>query len=142
MKDSFFFKQESWGRAPRFGRIIVVAVLAIFTIVTIFLSFTTVNSGEVGLKVRFGKITNATVTEGLNFKIPYVDKIVKVNIKIQKADIQSSAATKDLQTITSSFVVNYSVDSKQASELYRTVGNTYQETVLTPAIQEVFKAAR
>ena len=41
-------------------------LLGIFIIVLFFSSFTTVKSGEVGLKVRFGKIVDTQINEGIN----------------------------------------------------------------------------
>lgn len=112
----------------------------IFLIITLFASFKTVKSGEVGLKVRFGKIVGSELNEGLNFKIPFIEKIAKVNIKVQKAELTTESSSKDLQTITTILAVNYKVDSAKAKELYRTVGNSYEETILIPAIQESIKA--
>ena len=65
-----------------------------FVLITLFSSFQTIKSGQVGLKVRFGKIVDTKLDEGLNLKIPYIEKIVTVNIKVQKVEIttQSSSA--------------------------------------------------
>ena len=104
-------------------------------------SFTTVKSGEVGLKTRFGKIVDTSLTEGVNWKIPFLEKIVKVNIKVQKTEISIESSTKDMQTVNTTIVVNYRVDGSKASNLYKTVGNKYEEIVLQPAIKESIKSA-
>lgn len=123
-----------------YKNIIIFAVVILFAIITFFGSFKTVKSGEVGLRIRFGKIVNSTLSEGINFKIPYIEKIAKVNIKIQKSEIETESSTKDLQPIKTKLAINYKVDNKKAPELYRTVGNSYNETILIPAIQESLKA--
>lgn len=120
--------------------ITIIVILALFTIITIFSSYSVVKSGEVGLKVRFGKIQNVQIDEGFNFKIPYIEKIVKVNIKVQKSEVESNSASKDLQDIKTQIAVNYRVDGTKASYLYKTIGNNYNEVVLQPAIQESIKA--
>lgn len=104
-------------------------------------SFTTVKSGEVGLKTRFGKIVDTSIKEGVNWKIPFLEKIVKVNIKVQKIELPVEASTKDLQIINTTIAINYRVDGDKASNLYKTVGNKYEETVLQPAIKESIKSA-
>lgn len=119
----------------------ILAVIAIIVVVTILNSFQTIESGEVGLKVRFGKIVNTSLKEGLNLKIPYIEQIQKVNIKVQKSEITVESSTKDMQTIDTTIAVNYRVDSDKASNLYRTVGNTYEITVLEPATKESIKSA-
>ena len=121
-------------------KIVMHSILGLFLIITLFCSFTTVKSGQVGLKVRFGKIVDTSLNEGINLKIPYIEKIVKVNIKVQKVELDTESSSKDLQTITTKLAVNYRVESKKATSLYKTVGNNYKDTVLIPAIQESIKA--
>ena len=109
-------------------------------IITFFSSYSTIKSGEVGLKVRFGKIIDTSLSEGFNFKIPYVEKIVKVNIKVQKVELKTESSSKDLQTITTQLAVNYNVEKKSAPTLYKNVGDEYEKIILLPAIQESIKA--
>ena len=122
----------------KYTPLILVGIIVIITIVS---SFQTISSGEVGLKVRFGKIVDSSLNEGFNFKIPYIEKIVKVNIKVQKSELKVESSTKDMQIVDTTMAVNYRVDSKKASYLYKTVGNNYDEVVLQPAIKESIKSA-
>lgn len=121
-------------------KFILLLILGIFIFVTLLCSFQTIKSGEVGLRVRFGKIIDSNLSEGMNFKIPYIEKIEKVNIKVQKIEINTSSASKDLQDITTDIAVNYRVESKNASSLYKNVGNAYPQVILQPAIQESIKS--
>ena len=57
-------------------------LIFIIIIILFFGSFKTIKSGEIGLKVRFGKIVDTELTEGVNFNIPFIEKIVKVNTKV------------------------------------------------------------
>ena len=111
----------------------------LWLILLLFGSFTTVNSGEIGLKVRFGKITNTPISEGINWKIPGIEKIVKVNVKVRKYENETALSTssKDLQIINNIVInVNYQIDNTKAVSLYKNVGNNYEDVVITPAIQE------
>lgn len=111
----------------------------LWLILLLFGSFTTVNSGEIGLKVRFGKITNTPISEGINWKIPGIEKIVKVNVKVRKYENEATLSTssKDLQIINNIVInVNYQIDNTKAVSLYKNVGNNYEDVVITPAIQE------
>ncbi len=121
-------------------KIIIYGVIGLFVLITILSSFQTIRSGEVGLKVRFGKIVSKGLNEGLNLKIPYIEDIVVVNIKVQKIEITTESSSKDLQTIQTDIAVNYRIESNKASELYRTVGNSYESTILDPAIKESIKS--
>jgi len=121
-------------------KIILFSILGLFLVITMFASFQTIRSGEVGLRVRFGKIIDSNLSEGFNLKIPYIEKIVKVNIKVQKVELETMAASKDLQDIDIVIAVNYRVEGDSASSLYRTVGNNYEDVILQPAIQESVKS--
>ena len=136
-KQNFFIDKDG---ELRYGRIITLGVIGLFIVITILLSFKTIKSGEVGLRVRFGKIVDTSLEEGINFKIPYIESIKKVNIKVQKVELDTESSSKDLQTITTKLAVNYKVLPKKASSLYKSVGNKYEEIILVPAIQESIKA--
>lgn len=115
--------------------------MAIVAIITLFSSFTTIKSGEIGLKSRFGEIVSQTTQEGIQFKVPFIEKVSKVNMKVQKADINSSSATKDLQDVSISFAINYQLNPDKVMDLYKKIGANYVETILNPAVQEALKNA-
>lgn len=119
---------------------LIYGFIGLIVLATIISSFQTIKSGEVGLKVRFGKIVNTQLNEGFNLKIPYIEDIVVVNIKVQKIELKTESSSKDLQTIETNIAVNYRIESDKASSLYRTVGNNYESTVLDPAIKESIKS--
>ena len=121
-------------------RVALIAVIIFLLSVTGLSCFQTIRSGEVGLKVRFGKIVNTKLDEGLNLKLPFIEKIVTVNIKVQKVELQTESSSKDLQTVGTDIAVNYRIESDKATYLYRTVGNNYEMTILDPAIKESIKA--
>lgn len=134
-------KYDSKGKLVGMKNKIIIASIVLVILIVFLASFSITESGEVGLRVRFGKIVDNSLTEGINFKMPFVEKIVKVNIKVQKVELAIESSTKDLQIVNTNVAVNYRVDSKVAHELYRTVGNEYEETVLNPAIKESIKTA-
>lgn len=120
-------------------KITIISIISLFVVITFLNSFTTIKSGEIGLKSRFGQIVSQTTQEGIQFKVPYVEKVTKVNMKVQKADITSSSATKDLQDVSISFAINYQLQADKVMDLYKTVGASYVETILQPATQEALK---
>lgn len=119
----------------------IVVVFIVIAIVLFFGSFRTIKSGEIGLKTRFGKITDTSLKEGINFKIPFIESITKINIKVQKSEMDIESSTKDLQIVKTKVAVNYRINQEKAPSLYRQVGKTYEETVLNPAIKESIKSA-
>lgn len=147
MKNNNLIKKDAYGDFVGFTKkgvklLILLPIIILFGIITFLSSFKTIKSGEIGLKVRFGKIIDSSsLVEGVNFKIPYIEKIIKVNIKVQKEELQVESSTKDMQIVNATVVVNYRVDNKKASGLYKTVGKNYNITILQPAIKESIKTA-
>ncbi len=117
----------------------IIAICLAGLIITLS-SFTTIKSGEVGIRVRFGKVVNKAVNEGINFKIPFIEKIDKMNVKVQKVEVKTNSSSKDLQDVDMVLAVNYRIDKKEATDLYKTVGINYKDIVLEPAIMESIKA--
>ena len=115
-------------------------IITIFLIILVSSSFTTIKSGEVGIRVRFGKVVETKTHEGINFKIPFVEQIEKQNVKVQKISVVTSSSSKDLQEVDMSIAVNYRIDSNEAVSLYKNVGMNYQSVILEPAIEESIKA--
>lgn len=118
----------------------VIGICIIFLIITLFSSFKAIPTGYVGVKTRFGKVQDDVIQEGLNTKVPYIEKIVKIDCRTQKIELESATATKDLQEVTFKIAVNYNITKQTANELYRTTGISYQDIIVNPAILESIKA--
>lgn len=118
----------------------IITIIVIALMVLFLFSFTTIKSGEAGIKTRFGKVITTQMDEGVNFKIPSIEKIIKMNIQVQKVEIDTSSASKDLQDVNMKLAVNYRVLGDKATSLYKNVGTKYEDVILQPAIQESIKA--
>ena len=115
----------------------VVVALSAATLAT---SITTVKSGEVGVKVHFGKALDNPLSEGVHFHAPIIENIVKMDLKVQKAEVLASSSSKDLQEVDMTLAVNYRIDYDNSVKLYKNVGMSYEEVILQPAIQECIKS--
>ena len=121
-------------------KIVIGVLIAFFAIILIFNSFTTVKAGHSGVVVTFGEVSERVLSEGLHFKIPFAQHIVLVDNRVQKAEAVCSAASKDLQTVSSTVAVNYKVLNSRSADMYKNVGMDYEAIIITPAIQECVKA--
>ena len=117
-----------------------MAIITLFAVIVLTSSFTIIHSGEVGIRVRFGKVVNKSTHEGVNLKIPFIERIERMNIRVQKSEVKTTSSSKDLQEVDMSLAVNYRIDNKKAVNLFKTVGVNYREVILEPAIQESIKA--
>lgn len=119
------------------GSIVGVIVIAMIILVA---SITTVPTGYVGVKTRFGQVQDDVIQEGFNLKAPFIESIVKIDCRTQKYEIATEASSKDLQKISNlKVVVNYNVDKNNANNLYKEVGKDYQTVLIEPAILESIK---
>ena len=120
--------------------IIIGVCLAIMILVIAIGSFAMVPAGSTGIKVRMGAVQDTSLKEGLNFKLPFIEKIVLMDNRTQIATITGNSASKDLQTVDNSIAVNFRIDPETSASLYKNVGVSYKETVIIPAIQEATKS--
>lgn len=122
-------------------RKIVTTVIIVFVLlIVLFNSFTTVKAGHSGVVTTFGKVSDGVLSEGLHFKIPFIQDIILVDNRVQKAEASCSSASKDLQTVSSTIAVNYKVLNGYSASVYKNIGMDYESVIITPAIQECVKA--
>lgn len=123
-----------------FKRIILDSTMVLLGLMILFGSLGTVRAGERGVKLRFNKVVG-TVDEGLYIKLPFFEKVKRVDVKVQKEQVVASAASKDLQTVTSQVALNFHLDAERVAEIYREVGLSFKDRIIDPAIQESVKAS-
>lgn len=123
------------------GRIVktVIGVAAAFIILANF-PVGTVSAGERGVRLRFNAVTGAVVPEGLYFRIPFVERVKKMDVRIQKDEVEASAASKDLQTVSAKVAVNYHLAPDSVVSVYKDIGTEYNARLIAPALQETVKA--
>lgn len=105
-------------------------------------SFEIVGAGERGVVFStFGGVQQGVRGEGLQLKVPFIQTIIPIDVRIQKAETDSSASSKDLQTVQSRIALNYHIAPEQAWQIYQEVGTLYKERLIDPSVQEAVKAA-
>lgn len=88
----------------------------------------------------FSGVKPKALGEGINFVMPFVQDVIKYDIRVQKVEFEATAASKDLQDVATKVAINFHPDPESVPELYRQYGVAYQEKVIHPAVQEVVKA--
>lgn len=102
---------------------------------------TTIQAGHRGVVLNWGAVSGKVLNEGLHFRIPVVQKIVKFNVQTVKMEVQASAYSKDIQTVEAIMALNYHVNPEGVNTLYQTIGKDYESRIISPAVQESVKAA-
>lgn len=119
-------------------KLIAIIILIGICAVTIQMSYYVVEPGWTALQIRMGKIIAARKDGGIYFKLPFVDKISWMSNRIQKASIETSALSKDLQSISIGMDVNYRYTNE--IELYKATLGHPEEIILFPFCHETIKA--
>ena len=136
------------------AKIVIYSILGIILLAIVLSSFGTISAGERGVKTRFGAVVG-TLQEGLYFKLPFFEKVAKMEVKTRTVNYdkngaegdsedtsQLSGASKDLQDVWIGVMVNYHINPEKVAEIfsqYRSV-ETYEANVIEPVIREVVKS--
>jgi regulator of protease activity HflC (stomatin/prohibitin superfamily) len=93
-------------------------LIIVFIVVCLFDSLFIVKSQTAAIIERLGKY-NATAHEGLNFKLPFLDRIVvRRNLKIVQQDIEVETKTKDNVFVRTKVSVQYQIIRDKVHDSY------------------------
>ena len=108
------------------GIIGVLFFLGIITgLIAMFTSMRIVGTGEIGVVTQYGKVTGRELSEGFSWVKPFgINNVTKYDIKTQKQEVESKAATNDLQDVKSTLVLNYKLNSGDVSRMHKEVGKS------------------
>ncbi|PZX56953.1 regulator of protease activity HflC (stomatin/prohibitin superfamily) [Algoriphagus ratkowskyi] len=126
-----------WDNAPM-RNLIIVGVLVI--VLFILKPWVQVGAGERGIVQNFGAVQDKVLSEGIHFKLPIVQTVILMDVKIQKAMTDAASSSSDLQDVDMSVALNYHIMPNEANLVYQRIGLQFKERIIDPAIQEVMKA--
>lgn len=116
--------------------ILFVMLLIIF----FFKPWIQVGAGERGIVLNFGAVQDRVLDEGIHFRVPIMQEVILMDVKIHKAVTDAASASSDLQDVTLAVALNYHIVPDKANVVYQTIGVEFKERIIDPAIQEVVKA--
>jgi len=113
----------------------LAVALAVLLLAVMMDSFTQVEAGSVAVVKQFGRVVNV-LDPGLNFKLPFVQKVVVYRTQeilyetaadpsqsdADYTDIQVDTATSDGQQINARFTVRFRIDGSKATEIVNNLG--------------------
>jgi len=114
-----------------------VAVLVVFLILN---PFVIVGPGQRGVVLTFGAVQDRVMGEGLNLRIPLVQRVVMMDVRVQKEQVDAAAASADLQDAISTIALNYHVNPEKVNRVYQDLGLSFKERIVDPTVQEAVKA--
>lgn len=117
-------------------------IIPVIILVALLLdSFAIVNPGTRGVVVTLGKIEPIILQEGFNTKIPILQRVIAMDVTIQKVEESESTASSDLQEVTTTMAVNFRLHPDYVAGLYQNLRKEYITRVIRPNIEESLKAA-
>lgn len=124
-----------------FSKKVVIPVLVIIAVIILIAnSAVIVPAGHTGVVLTLGRVDENVLQEGLHFKIPFIQDVVKIDNRITKLEVDTEAFSKDLQTVSTTIAINYRVETSMSYSIYKNIGRDYESVLVVPAVNEVLKA--
>ena len=120
-------------------RFIPYALGAIFLFIFILSCYHIVPPGHRGISVTLGKVDPNVRHEGLNFKKPFIEKLVDFPIRQNTVEGQAASYSSDLQTVQVAFKTLYRIPENQVVAIYQQYQGDPYQTLVEPRIQEELK---
>jgi len=118
------------------GRNIALALCVLFGLILLTRFLTVVPAGHVGVQDFFGSVSKNTLKSGINFRNPFA-RIAKLSIKTQQQYEDMLVPSKEGLTVKISISVLYHLDPEKAADVYKTVGEDYQDVLLIPQFRSI-----
>ncbi|MGF9910852.1 prohibitin family protein [Brevibacillus porteri] len=122
------------------GKLIATIVILVALVLLGTQSFTIISAGHSGVVLQLGAVQPKVLQEGMHFKIPFIQTVVPMEVRVQKSEMSQTSASRDLQTVSTTIAVNHHLDAENVNKLYQQVGLEYNSRIVDPAIAESFKA--
>jgi prohibitin 2 len=119
---------------------IAVIIIIVASVLTVTASAVTVPAGYKAVLLNWGQPIDV-LDPGFHWISPFGQQIQLVNMQIQSVTADESAASSDLQEVTTSVTVNYQIDPAHAKEVYVDLRDQYETRVIIPAMQDGLKAS-
>jgi len=131
--ESFEFK----GAKPRtIGIIVILLIIFIF----IWGTFVIVPAGNRGVVLWWGSVEKRVMGEGLNFKVPMAERVIKIDVRVRPHPFKEiDAASKEYQMVKLTGMMNFHIDPAYVNDLYQKVGLDFADKVIVPAFNDFVK---
>lgn len=122
--------------------LIATAVVVVLALALATSSFVIVDSGHVGVIRTLGAVQMEALPEGFHLKKPFMDVIEEIDVRLRKTESRATAASKDLQVVSTNVAVQYSLNGPVAPLTFQKIGraDVVETTLISPAIMESVKA--
>jgi regulator of protease activity HflC (stomatin/prohibitin superfamily) len=89
---------------------------------------------------KFNGVQKTALGEGFHLIMPFVQSAITYDVRIQKEEFETTAASRDLQDVSTKVTLNVHPSAEAVPQIYQNYGKDYSEKVIHPAVQEAVKA--
>ena len=93
-------------------RAVVPGIVLALVLIILPNCFATVPVGSTGIMLTMGKVEDTALSEGVHFKMPFVQKIVSMDNRVKKLELSTEAFSKDIQTVSATLAVNFRLQTE------------------------------
>ena len=137
MREKSLDALEFNGSQPRTIGIIVVLL---FLCILLWGTFVIVPACSRGVVLWWGSVENRIMDEGLNFKVPMAETVIKVDVRVQPHPFREiDASSKEYQIVKMTGMMNFHINPAFVNDLYQKVGLDFADKVIDPAFNDFVK---
>jgi regulator of protease activity HflC (stomatin/prohibitin superfamily) len=122
---------------------VVAGIIGAILVILSLNSFIIINPGQAGVLSILGKARDGALIEGIHLIPPFISVVDVYDLTVQKFEVPAESSTKDLQTLTARFAINFRIDPIQVVDIRRKQGTLANivNKIIAPQTQESFKIA-
>jgi len=122
------------------SRTIRTTLLLLVAFIILWGTFVIVPAGHRGVVLWWGSVEKRIMGEGLNFKVPVAEGVIKVDVRVQPHPFKEiDAASKEYQMVKLTGMMNFHIDPSFVNDLYQKVGLDFANKVIDPAFNDFVK---
>ena len=130
------FQVEKENQLKKIKRMIITLVVVFLLLITVTNSFKIIPTGYTGVRTTFKQVDNVVLQNGLNFKLPFVQKIITVNNKMQDMDFAGpiwSETSERTALYYANITVSYQINPEKSAWIYANVSG-YKDNLISDSI--------
>ncbi len=127
---------------PQPPRLLAFILLLFLLLMLSGSAFVQINPGQQGVLMTWGAVDPVTLPPGLHFKIPMVQSVVRIDVRVQNFTAEESAASLDLQNVSTTVATNWHITADDTGWIYQNLGSesSLADKILRPIISNAAKA--
>ena len=113
---------------------------ALFALILLFASITSVPTGNVGVLTLFGRVTNEVLGEGMHLINP-LKSVQKLSIQTQSVKESANTPSNEGLMLALDTSLLFHLDRNRAAQVFQSVGENYADKIVEPTLRAAIRAS-